>query len=111
MVVVVLPVRNILARLRERAPHSDILLAGSQQTAIQRLYQAARDGDRDARHILSETAEYLGAGIANLIKLFNPELVAIGGWEGMVFGGYLLPEIRQSAQRRALAHPMHAART
>jgi glucokinase-like ROK family protein len=99
---------NIIARLRELSPHSPILQQAKQQTTIQALQQAAQEGDPDARHVLSETAEYLGAGIANLINLFNPELIAIGGWEGMVLGDYLLPEIQQSAQRHALAQPMSA---
>jgi predicted NBD/HSP70 family sugar kinase len=59
--------------------------------------------------ILAETAEYLGVGIGNLINLFNPERVILGGWAGLLLGGRLLPAIRESAQRHSLRHPFAAA--
>jgi predicted NBD/HSP70 family sugar kinase len=33
-----------------------------------------------ARWVLAQTAEYLGAGIANLVNLVDPDCVVIGGW-------------------------------
>jgi predicted NBD/HSP70 family sugar kinase len=59
--------------------------------------------------VLAETAEYLGVGIGNLINLFNPERVILGGWAGLLLGGRLLPAIRESAQRHSLRHPFAAA--
>ena len=53
----------------------------------------------------TETAEYLGVGIGNLINLFNPERVILGGWAGLLLGGRLLPEIRESARRNSLRQP------
>ncbi len=41
--------------------------------------EAARKGDKLANNIMNETGERLGIGIANLVNLFNPELVVIGG--------------------------------
>ena len=41
---------------------------------------AAGPGDRSATKLLAETSNYLGAGLANLINLFNPERIVIGGW-------------------------------
>ncbi|SCL70771.1 ROK family transcriptional regulator [Micromonospora peucetia] len=61
-----------------------------------------------ARRVLAETAEYLGAGVANLINLFNPERVVLGGWAGMALGG-LLPAVRESAGRQALRQPYEQA--
>jgi predicted NBD/HSP70 family sugar kinase len=58
--------------------------------------------------VLEETAGYLGAGIANLINLFNPERVILGGWAGLLLGGRLLPAIRESARRHSLRHPFGA---
>jgi predicted NBD/HSP70 family sugar kinase len=57
-----------------------------------------------AARILDETIGYLGAGIASLINLFNPERVVLGGWAGLALGARLLPEIRAAAAAHALAH-------
>jgi glucokinase len=40
---------------------------------------AARQGDKKAKQAIEETAHYLAIGIANLVNIFNPELVIIGG--------------------------------
>ena len=59
--------------------------------------------------VLAETADYLGVGIGNLINLFNPERVILGGWAGLLLGGRLLPAIRESARRNSLRQPFAAA--
>jgi predicted NBD/HSP70 family sugar kinase len=61
-----------------------------------------------AAAILDETAGYLGAGIANLINLFNPERIILGGWAGLMLGGRLLPAIRDAAREQSLRHPFAA---
>jgi len=40
---------------------------------------AARRGDRMARDIFHRSGRYLGFGVANMVSLFNPEIVVIGG--------------------------------
>jgi predicted NBD/HSP70 family sugar kinase len=62
-----------------------------------------------AADLLDETADLLGAGIANLINLFNPERVVLGGWTGLALGKRLLPRIRESARDNALPHPFGQA--
>jgi len=54
--------------------------------------------------ILEETTLYLGAGIANLINLFGPERIILGGWAGLLLGTRLLPSIREAARRHSLSH-------
>jgi predicted NBD/HSP70 family sugar kinase len=49
---------------------------------------AARAGDEAARAALAHTAIYLGAGIANLVSLLDPEMVVLGG--GLMAAGDLL---------------------
>ena len=58
-----------------------------------------------AADLLDETADMLGAGIANLINLFNPERVVLGGWTGLALGKRHLPRIREAARENALPHP------
>ncbi|MGW3785635.1 ROK family protein [Micromonospora chokoriensis] len=61
-----------------------------------------------ARRVLDDTAGYLGAGVANLINLFNPERVVLGGWAAMALGD-LLPAVREAAGRQALRQPFGQA--
>ena len=64
---------------------------------------------RRAHGVLAETAEYLGAGIADLVNLFNPERILLGGWAGLLLGPRLLPAVREVTDAYALRYP--AART
>jgi len=70
---------------------------------------AAADTSPVADALLAETAEYLGVGIGNLINLFNPERVILGGWAGLLLGRRLLPGVRDSARRHSLRYPFAAA--
>ena len=65
---------------------------------------ASASKSKTATKVLQETAGYLGAGIANLINLFNPERIVVGGWAGLALGPTLLPDIRKAAQAHALHH-------
>lgn len=62
-----------------------------------------------ARPALDEAVRCLGAGLANLINLFNPERVILGGWAGSLLGRRFLPEIRAAAARYALPLPFSQA--
>src|SRR6266536_4708221 len=70
---------------------------------------AAADRSKVAARLLDETADLLGAGIASLINLFNPERVVLGGWTGLAIGARLLPRIREAARAHALEHPFGQA--
>ena len=66
---------------------------------------AAGPDDAPAAQLLEETATYLGTGIADLINLFNPERIVVGGWMGAILGDKLLPRVRQVASEHALKLP------
>ncbi|MCX4238060.1 ROK family transcriptional regulator [Streptomyces ortus] len=66
---------------------------------------AARAADPVALAVLEETAEYLGAGLSDLINLFQPERILIGGWAGLQLGSRFLPAVRAHAVSYALRHP------
>ncbi|MFI6511781.1 ROK family protein [Streptosporangium sp. NPDC050855] len=55
--------------------------------------------------VIDETVTYLGVGLANLINMFNPERIIIGGWAGVLLGEHLLPRIRKVAADNCLAQP------
>jgi glucokinase len=46
---------------------------------IERVFQAARQGDGETRRMLEERAGYLGIALANLVNMLNPELIILGG--------------------------------
>lgn len=80
------------------------------ETALAELLAAAHPGpdgpepDPMAVSLLDETAEYLGAALADLVNLFLPERILLGGWAGLLIGPYLLPDIRRYAEGYALRH-------
>ncbi|WP_151475698.1 ROK family transcriptional regulator [Streptomyces albicerus] len=81
-----------------------------EETALTAMLAAAypADGaaaDPAALAVLAETAEYLGAGLSDLINLFQPERILIGGWAGLQLGPRLLPAVRAHALSYALRHP------
>ena len=75
-----------------------------EESALAALAALADAADARAREILDETALYLGAGIANLINLFGPDRVIIGGWAGLMLGERMLPAIREAARQHSLTH-------
>jgi predicted NBD/HSP70 family sugar kinase len=94
---------GIIARYRQAAKRGSTHV-GDEEAAIAALLRAA-DKSTVAAGVLADTARYLGAGIANLINLFSPEAVIIGGWAGLALGSRLLPAIMAAARRQALRAP------
>ncbi len=96
---------GILDRFRE-ANRGRAASGADEESAIGALLSDADAGtSRAAEAVLSETAGYLGAGIATLINLFNPERIILGGWAGLALGGRRLPQIRTAAAEHALRRP------
>jgi predicted NBD/HSP70 family sugar kinase len=94
---------GILARYRQAARRRQEP-AEDEEAEIAALLRAA-DRSPVAAGVLADTARYLGAGIGNLINLFSPEAVILGGWAGLALGQRLLPAIRTAAAAHALRIP------
>lgn len=64
------------------------------------VFEAGKKGDTIAQKVLSEAIAYWGMTLANLISLFNPEKIILGGG---VFGSALdyLPDIMEEAKKWA----------
>lgn len=75
------------------------------EEAIERLAVAAQAGSEDALAVLRATARYLGAGIADLVNLINPDRIVVGGWVGLRLGPLLLGLVADEARGRALRPP------
>jgi predicted NBD/HSP70 family sugar kinase len=97
----------VLARYHAADP-VEVISTGRQETDLARLLSLSRT-DPIARSIVTETVQYLGAGLASLINLFNPQRIIIGGWAGTLLGAELLPEIRAAAADHALRQPFAQA--
>jgi predicted NBD/HSP70 family sugar kinase/biotin operon repressor len=87
----------ILGQYGSRLPGSD------QEAELAALIDLASTSAR-AAEILDTAALYLGVSIADLINLFNPERIILGGWAGLLLGEYMLPAIRATARERSLRH-------
>ena len=101
---------GIIASLREMVPRSPLLHENDQESTVAAIVDAARNGDFTATQVLKDTAHHLGVGIANLINLFNPQLILLGGWAGLQIGEYILPELHQFVERYALKQPLSLTR-
>ena len=60
------------------------------KVSAHRVFLAAKDSDRLAKEMISQTGYYLGIGLVNLINIFNPQLILIGG--GLARMGQMLLE-------------------
>jgi len=67
--------------------------------------QAAGEGDPLAIETIQEAASHLGIAIANVINLFNPAVVVVGG-ELLELGDLYLDPIREVVQQRSLPVPL-----
>jgi len=70
---------------------------------------AAKDGDSLALEVILRAATYLGVGMVNVVNIFNPEMIIIGG--GMAqMGDLLLDTARKVVKERAFPLSVQAVR-
>ena len=93
-------VRSARAKLSSRGGRILGRLSSRQLRSLtpRMIQEAALKGDRTALEVFYEAAEYLGSGIAVLVNLLNPDVVAIGGG---VSGAFQLMETRLKQAVRA----------
>jgi len=79
------------------------------QLTAQIVYEAANLGDALALEIVRDTARFLGTGVANLLNIFNPDVVVIAG--GVTKAGErLFDPLRAEVKRRAFRPAVDACR-
>ncbi|MFK0020403.1 ROK family protein [Streptomyces sp. NPDC090798] len=99
---------GIMRNLRESSPDSPLLHADDQTATIDALSRGVGAGDPVALQVVRDTARYLGASIADLINLLNPEVVVLSSWVAATLGEPLLREVREAVARHALRRPLAA---
>ncbi|MDH4163446.1 MAG: ROK family protein [Nitrospirota bacterium] len=96
--------RGIIMNYQE-ACASDRTNAGARDAATsEMIYQAAGSGEKHALHAVDEMGRFLGIGIANLINIFNPEMVVVGGGVKDAWSLFI-DAVRREVGRRAFAYP------
>jgi glucokinase len=106
---------NIAARAREgiEAGAESLILGLVDEnpdmiTAVT-VYDALMQGDAYANEVMRETAKILGAGVANIVNVLNPEVVVIVG--GVTRAGeHLFAPLRSEVRRRAFKIAQRACR-
>jgi len=103
--------REARQRIREGNKTSILDYAGGDTNKVtaEVVYKAAQQGDALARELILRTGYYVGVGLANLINIFNPELIVIGG--GLTnIGDMLLEPAFKAAAERAYRQSFEAVR-
>lgn len=67
---------------------------------IDYIIELANKGDLTAKKILYETGDFLGLGIANIVKAFDPHAIIIGGRITRVWN-IIYPQILKEVEKRA----------
>ncbi|MBE2225598.1 MAG: ROK family transcriptional regulator [Anaerolineae bacterium] len=96
---------GIIQTLQTINPESPLLHGTSQLDIIAAIATAAEEKDETARIVLQQTANYLGAGIANLINLYNPQTIVLSGWLGNQLGPFFLELLPPLIEKYALPQP------
>jgi predicted NBD/HSP70 family sugar kinase len=94
---------SLIRRYRTLSPaHHDRV------TRLDDIIDLADEADPIAAQIITETGGYLGIAVANLLNIFNPACVVLGGSLTRV-GDRLLRPLRETIQERALWHSIAGA--
>jgi len=103
--------REALKRLRDGASSAltEIVAGKIENITAQEVSLAAQGGDALALKIISQAATYLGVGLVNIVNIFNPEMIIIGGGVAKM-GELLLSPARQVVTERAFSLSARAVR-
>jgi len=94
--------KEALRRIRqgERSSLTEIVEGNIENITAEKVSIAAQGGDSLAVEVVLRAATYLGVGMVNLVNIFNPEMIIVGG--GMAkMGDLLLNPARQVVRERA----------
>ncbi len=103
--------RDAISRISKGEESSLVDMVGGEIGSItaEEVATAARNGDSLALDVLSRAACYLGVGMVNLVNIFNPEMIVLGG--GMAqLGGIFIDPAKKVVAERAFAVSAQAVR-
>jgi len=88
----------------EKSSLIDIVEGEIENITAEKVGIAAQHGDSLALEVITEAATYLGVGLANLVNIFNPEMIIVGGGLAKL-GELLFGPARQVVRERAFQLP------
>jgi len=93
--------RKAKQRIKEGVPSSipDYVGGDVEEVTAKVIQTAAEQGDALARELVAEAGYYLGVGLANLINIFNPEVIVIGGGLSNMGDMLLEPAFKVAGER------------
>ncbi len=93
--------RDIINRIKKGEESSlvEIVRGETENITAEQVGTAARGGDPLALDVLSRAAGYLGMAMTNLINIFNPEMIVLGGGMAELGALFIDPAIRMVAER------------
>lgn len=101
--------REVMVREEGESVIPSMVNGRYEDITAQTVYDAAKAGDQVASEIVRDTARYLGAGIANLLNIFNPDTVVIAGGVTAA-GAVLFDPLQREVRRRAFSPAVHAVK-
>ncbi|MDX3379848.1 ROK family protein [Streptomyces niveiscabiei] len=99
---------GIMQNIREFSPRSALLHPEDQSATLDALAAGLAEQDPVAVKVVRDLARYLGAAVADLVNVLNPEVVVLGSWVALRLGEPLVREVREAVARHALKRPMAA---
>ena len=95
--------RRVRKTLESGVPSAlcDLVEGDLERISFESVVQAAGQGDSVALRALHEVGERLGIGVANLVNVFNPELIVLGGALNLA-STILLPIVERLIRENAL---------
>jgi predicted NBD/HSP70 family sugar kinase len=88
----------------ETSTRDSVLRTASEPIGFDMILEAARQGDAIALNALEKLGVDLGIVMANLINLFNPEMIILGGVLGHA-SEFLMDSVETTINANALALP------
>jgi len=86
------------------------MVAGKiEEITAEKIGTAAREGDTLALDVIAGAGTYLGVGMVNLVNIFNPEMIVVGGGVANL-GELLLEPARRVVKERAFQISAQAVR-
>ncbi len=93
----------------EKSIITEIVGGKVEEITAETVSKAAEQGDPVALGVISKAAKYLGVGMANIVNIFNPEMLIVGGGMSKM-GELLLAPARHQVQAHAFRLAAEAVR-
>jgi len=93
------------ASIRSRAEEMGLQVAETDEETLTSMLELADQGSSVPAALIGETIEFLAVGLANLVNIFNPEQIVIGGWAGHQLLSARKFEIAEAVRTHSLDRP------